>query len=161
MSAVLANTDSPNTNRVLDNVPVLTSARSLFNRFKLPTAGVARGVPGGRPGASVPKKLAQVSPGTGGGQAVVEQFAQPTTVIGGGTKVKGGFISPPSATGAVMQALQNSNPLAENTVTGSGTGNLTQSLPVSKRVLTTSAYVWIAALGAALLVGFAWDRGKL
>jgi hypothetical protein len=92
-------------------------------------------------------KPAPVSLGTGAGQEIV---AQPPTII-----------PPPSAVAAVTQQLDSSTQLAENTATGKGIGAGRTSAPVTKRVLNSNAYIILAALGAALLLAFAFDRGKL
>jgi hypothetical protein len=90
---------------------------------------------------------APVSTATASGTAVISQA--PTVV------------PPPNAVDAVTQQLDTSTQLAENTATGTGTGAGTSSAPVTKRVLNTTAYAILAALGMALLVAFLFDRGKL
>jgi hypothetical protein len=82
-----------------------------------------------------------VSTGTASGTAIIS--SAPTVV------------PPPNAVDAVQQQLETSEQLSENTATG------TSSAPITKRVLNTTAYAILAALGAILLVAFLFDRGKL
>jgi hypothetical protein len=93
-------------------------------------------------------KTKPVSTSTGGGSAVVQE---PPTIV-----------PPPNATSAVAQQVDTSTQLYENTVTNAGTGAGRTSLPTPlKRTIPSWAYIILAVLGGALLLGFAHDRGKL
>jgi hypothetical protein len=94
-----------------------------------------------------PTKAAPVSTSTSSGTAAVYQ---PPTVQ-----------APPSAAAAVMQQLNTSDQLAENTATGSGIGAGKSSVAVTVKPKGMFAYIALAALGGALILAYAWDRGAL
>jgi hypothetical protein len=102
-----------------------------------------------RVGVKLPvgKPAAPVSLGTGSGTPAV---ILPPTVA-----------APPSATQAVDQQLASSNQIMENTVTGAGIGAGNNSLPITVKVKTPSAYLWLAALGIALILAVLVDMEKL
>jgi hypothetical protein len=88
-----------------------------------------------------------VTPLTSGGQEVV--YRPPT------------ISKPASGVSAVDQALSTSKQLTTNTITGAGTGAGRISLPFTVKLPGSGSYVWLAFLGAVLLIAFAVDRGKL
>lgn len=88
-----------------------------------------------------------ISTQTSGG---TEMVYQPPTVV-----------PPPSAANAVMQALDVSVPLQENTVTGAGAGAQRTSLPITAMIPGTEHYLLLAGLAIVLLLAYLWDKGKL
>ena len=69
--------------------------------------------------------------------------------------------APPSASMAVMQAVDNSTQLEENTNTGAGTGAGRESFPISVNLPGKKNLWLLAGLGVVLVVAYAWDKGKL
>jgi hypothetical protein len=82
-----------------------------------------------------------ISPSTGSGTAAIYQ---PPTVE-----------APPSAAQSVMQAVNTSQQLAENTATSEATPSYLATLPGGKN------YWLLGGLAVVLLLAYAWDKGKL
>lgn len=92
-------------------------------------------------------RAAPISTQTSGGTEMVYQ--EPT------------IAPPPNAASAVMQQLDTSVPLQENTVTGAGIGAGRNSAPISAKIPGTGSYALLGALALILVIAYAVDKGKL
>lgn len=69
--------------------------------------------------------------------------------------------TPPNAAKAVLQQLGTSDQLMENTATGAGTGAGWSSFPISQILPGKTNYLILGGLALALILAYAWDKGKL
>lgn len=69
--------------------------------------------------------------------------------------------APPSAAASVMQAIDNSTQLEENTNTGAGIGAGYNSFPMTVKLPGKSNLLLLGVLGVALVLAYLWDKGKL
>ena len=110
-------------------------------------SGVSSGIMNRLRGAFVKGTAQTISTGSSAGQEVV--YKPPT------------IAPPPSATAAVMQQLNTSTQLAENTATGSGIGAGGTSAPITVSVVDGRSLWIIGGLGFVLLLAYLVDKGKL
>ena len=69
--------------------------------------------------------------------------------------------APPNASVAVLQQVDSSTQLEQNTDTGAGTGAGRESFPITKILPGKGNYLLLGLLAVALLLAYAWDKGKL
>lgn len=94
-----------------------------------------------------PARPSPISPSTGSG---TEAVYQPPTVT-----------APPSAAQSVMQAIDTSTQLEENTATGNGIGAGAVSNPITLKVPGKTAYLILGGLALILVAVYAKEKGKL